>query len=176
MKSDERENNSNEADTDENATERRWYRINVGSKGRGLFATQAIPPRTLLHIAHCIRLSKEDYEKHMKFTVLEHYLFNDRATGDKLMALGDGSLFNHSKRPNVDYRIAVKSYGPEDHPEIQYMTGHSVVQPDEELCISYGSNLWFDDADGDEGITQSTEEDNENSCDDITKFLAKMQL
>jgi hypothetical protein len=37
--------------------------------------------------------------------VLEHYLFHVRGTGDMLLALGLGSLFNHARVPNLDYRV-----------------------------------------------------------------------
>lgn len=39
-----------------------------------------------------------------RHTVLEHYLFYAK-DGDMLLALGLGSLFNHSRRPNLDYRV-----------------------------------------------------------------------
>ena len=54
------------------------------------------------------------------------------------MALGDGSLFNHFHSPNVDYRINIEECC------IRYFSG-KVIEPDEELCIYYGSNLWFED-------------------------------
>ena len=69
---------------------------------------------------------------------LEHYLFNV-AGGDKLLALGYGSLFNHSGHPNVDYRVDAANLC------IRYLSGHN-IQKDEELCISYVENLWFEDA------------------------------
>jgi SET domain-containing protein len=105
----------------------------------------------------------------MKYTILEHYLFNDRTSGDKLLALGDGSLFNHAKHPNIDYRVAAKILKGES--EIRFMTGHSIIQPDEELCISYGSNLWFHDADGEEGGLSSNNEDETDN-----DFLARLQI
>ena len=37
-----------------------------------------------------------------RHTSLEHYLFRSR--GDYLLALGVGSLFNHSSKPNLDFR------------------------------------------------------------------------
>jgi hypothetical protein len=39
-----------------------------------------------------------------RHTVLEHYLFHTRS-GDMLLALGIGSIFNHARKPNVDYRV-----------------------------------------------------------------------
>ena len=47
-----------------------------------------------------------------------------------------GSLFNHSDSPNVSYTIDTATES------IRYTTVHA-VEPDEELCIYYGSNLWF---------------------------------
>ena len=47
-----------------------------------------------------------------------------------------GSLFNHSDSPNVSYSIDTTTES------IQYTTVRA-VEPDEELCIFYGSNLWF---------------------------------
>ena len=47
-----------------------------------------------------------------------------------------GSLFNHSDSPNVSYSIDT------DTESIRYTTARA-VEPDEELCIYYGSNLWF---------------------------------
>ena len=47
-----------------------------------------------------------------------------------------GSLFNHSDSPNVSYSIDSVTES------IRYTTARA-IQPDEELCIFYGSNLWF---------------------------------
>ena len=141
----------------------RCYKIGAAgpNKGRGLFATQDIAPRTLLHAAPCLHITKEEYENHMKHTILEHYLFNGPG-GSKLLALGDGSLFNHSRHPNVDYRVdAANLY-------IRYLSGHKAILKNEELCISYGANLWFEDANGDDISTSSDEEGflSRIDCDD----------
>ena len=55
-----------------------------------------------------------------------------------LLALGVGSLFNHSKHPNLDYRI------DNDNLVINYFAARHVC-PAEELTIFYGNKLWFDD-------------------------------
>jgi SET domain-containing protein len=142
-----------------------WCYIDTGSKGRGLFASSDIPPRTILHVAPCIPISSEQYDTHMKFTILEDYLFNDRQTGGKLLALGYGSLFNHSQRPNVSYKVH-----SEDQ-TIEYSSGFQVIPQGAELCISYGSNLWFEDAEN-SGQEQDRETDEE---DDDEAFLRRIQ-
>jgi SET domain-containing protein len=157
---------TNDSSVNEEVVLQTYYRIGLGEKGRGLFATHDIPPSTLLHIAPCILVTTEEYESHIKYTVLEHYLFNCQG-GNKLLALGDGSLFNHTRRPNVDYRVDVANL------KIRYLSGHRPIQRGEELCISYGTNLWFDDADGNESSSSDDEEPNQ---DRLTGFLSNLQF
>ena len=147
-------------------------------KGRGLFAAIDIPPLTIIHTAPCIVVPRQEYETYAKHTIFEHYLFNDTATGDKLLALGYGSLFNHdSRRPNVIYRIHSSL------PTIEYKSGAQMIPQGSELCISYGSNLWFDD-DGDDdnnnddnNVTNGTKRNDYNSDDDdaTAEFLNRME-
>jgi tRNA-specific adenosine deaminase 3 len=51
-----------------------------------------------------------------------------------------GSIFNHSEYPNVSFSLDRSSQS------IRYTTSRSVAV-DEELCIFYGHQLWFDDID-----------------------------
>ena len=53
-----------------------------------------------------------------------------------LISANTGSLFNHSDSPNVSYSIDTATES------IRYTTARA-VDPDEELCIYYGSSLWF---------------------------------
>ncbi|KAG6877127.1 hypothetical protein C0993_010079 [Termitomyces sp. T159_Od127] len=70
-----------------------------------------------------------------KFTVLDDYTFK-WSDGRMALALGLGSLFNHSEQPNVSYVLdrSTESIG--------YTTVRDIA-PGEELCIFYGHNLWF---------------------------------
>lgn len=140
----------------------RCYRIGTGPKGRGLFATTNVPPRTLLHVAPCLKIEQEEYQNWLKYSLLEHYLFNTNS-GCKMLALGDGSLFNHSRHPNVDYRV------DGENEVIRYISGHAPIQSGDELCIYYGDNLWFDDADGND----DEESSDDDKCQD---FLGRIAL
>lgn len=67
--------------------------------GRGLFATRKIKKGEIVEISPVIELEAAD----SKYTWLNCYVFgwtNDRT---HVLALGLGSLFNHSCRPNVTY-------------------------------------------------------------------------
>jgi len=76
--------------------ERLWEIRDDPIRGRGLFATCRLEPRMLLTVAPAIPVPKEQYDAHCKHTVFEEYLFNC-PDGSKLLALGVGSLFNHSR-------------------------------------------------------------------------------
>jgi SET domain-containing protein len=86
------------------------------------------------------------------------------------LALGLGSMFNHSNKPNVGFQRDF------DNKVIRYTTLRE-IQPNEELCISYGSNLWFPDMEQDEQ-EQVKDTQSEFSSDDETEdaFFAKLQL
>lgn len=147
-----------------------FYKIGTGSRGRGLFATKAIPPFTLIHTAPCILVRQSEYDKHMKHTILEHYLFNCSNREDRLLALGHGSLFNHdSKTPNVDYRLEENSL------LINYYTSHRGAKTGEELCIYYGDDLWFKDG-NDDGSDESSSSTSDTDEKGITAFLSRIEL
>ena len=148
------------------------YKISTSVRGRGLFATSDIPPRSVIHTAPCILITKEEYEKHGQHTILEHYLFNCR-DGDRLLALGHGSLFNHdSKLPNVEYKLNKAAL------EISYYSGHKVILKGDELCIFYGNKLWFND-----GCSHNADRSNESTSsgesqdiDGLPSFMGRMEL
>ncbi|KAJ7505404.1 cytidine deaminase-like protein [Mycena galericulata] len=120
-------------------------------KGRGVFAARAIASQNLVEISPVLLFNKEEYEKHGKFTILDEYTF--KWTNGR-MALALGSLFNHSNFPNVSYTIDPST------DSIRY-TATRNIEPDEELCIYYGTNLWFDPI-GPSAIDQSQDEKNED--------------
>lgn len=89
-----------------------------------------------------------------KYTVLDQYTFK-WSDGRMALALGlgiddfyssqtlqtefidQGSLFNHSEAPNVSFTLDTST------DSIRYVTVRDIGL-DEELCIFYGHNLWFD--------------------------------
>ena len=65
------------------------------------------------------------------------FVWPDRS-GKMALALGLGSIFNHSINPNVNFKINTENL------TIEYTTIKD-IEVDDELCISYGpqSKLWF---------------------------------
>jgi SET domain-containing protein len=139
------------------------------AKGRGLFAKMDIPPSTTIHVAPCIPVMKDEYDIYMKHTVMEHYLFNDVRSGNKLLALGYGSLFNHSNHPNVGYSV--------NHTlqTIEYRSGFQVISEGTELCISYGSKLWFENAEQSSTLDNLSDEEDVDA-DATTTFLQRINI
>ena len=106
-------------------------RIDYGSKGRGLFATQDIPPELCFTMLAPCTWTTECWTIVIIMLYVDHYYLFNTSGGNKLVALGYGSLFNHSNRPNVDYRVDTQEN------QILYKSGYKMIKKDEELCISY---------------------------------------
>ncbi|KAL0581026.1 tRNA-specific adenosine deaminase subunit tad3 [Marasmius crinis-equi] len=109
-------------------------------------ASQPIPSGTIIEISPVLFFSKEEYEQHGKHTVLDHYTFKWK-DGRMALALGLGSLFNHSDSPNVSYTLDSTTES------ISYRTVRD-IENKEELLIFYGHNLWFEQADSQSSTTQ----------------------
>lgn len=113
-----------------------FYIQECGQKGRGVVTQKFIPARTIIDISPILLFPSEEYNLHGQYTQLDHYTY--RWQGGMALALGLGSMFNHSNHPNVGFQRDF------ENKMIRYTTLRD-IQPQEELCISYGSNLWFPD-------------------------------
>ncbi|KAJ4482221.1 cytidine deaminase-like protein [Lentinula aciculospora] len=108
-------------------------------KGRGVFASRKIQRNTVVEISPVLFCGVEEYENFGKSTVLDHYTFKWK-DGRTALALGLGSLFNHSTSPNVSYTL-------DSHTDSIRYEAVRDIYPDEELCIFYGHKLQFDPLD-----------------------------
>ncbi|KAI9358023.1 hypothetical protein BD770DRAFT_387572 [Pilaira anomala] len=105
-------------------------------KGRGVFTNQKIEGNKLVEISPVLFFNAEEYANHGKYTILDHYTYC--WPGGYGLALGLGSMFNHDSDPNIGFIRDIPNK------LIRYMTLRT-IEKDEELCISYGNHLWFDD-------------------------------
>ncbi|KZT64622.1 hypothetical protein DAEQUDRAFT_601696 [Daedalea quercina L-15889] len=120
-------------------------------KGRAVYAARFLEPQTVVEISPVLLFTSTEYEEHGRYTVLDHYTFRWR-DGRMALALGLGSLFNHSQNPNVSYTL------DHDTDSIRYTTTRR-IEEGEELCIFYGHKLWFDAADSVDAGTLSEDLD-----------------
>jgi SET domain-containing protein len=109
--------------------------------GRGIYAERDIKKGEKFEVSPIIMISTEEWEKYLEKTILYNYLFY---WGENLaLALGYGSLFNHSYHPNARFlnnkaNLSIDFYALRD------------IKKDEEITVNYhgdpedDSPLWFD--------------------------------
>jgi len=74
-------------------------------KGRGVFATEDVKKGEILEVAPIIVLKHEDFIETRWNLMFEYYFWLDH---EVVLALGYGSIYNHSMEPNAEYKIDVK--------------------------------------------------------------------
>ncbi|KAF2848952.1 protein methyltransferase [Plenodomus tracheiphilus IPT5] len=117
-------------------------------KGRGVFATAPIPAGTTIDICPVLLIGVEENTNYIEKSSLYHYTYNwpviDSHGKNKTVQaviFGLGSMFNHStQEQNVGWIRDTKNL------VITYRALRD-IPVGEELCISYGSRLTFEDAD-----------------------------
>lgn len=137
--------------------------LSTPDKGRGVFARESIPADTLIEVSPVLIVSNEEYIQHtLNKTIFESYLFTWSRAGEYALALGLGSLFNHSDTgPNVSYVLDKVNHC------IRYSTKRPIKE-NEELCIFYGHGVKFGDK-GELLVEKAIESEDEE--DDVLKAL-----
>lgn len=112
----------------------------TNGKGRGVFAKKHFGTGEVIEQAPVIIIQHEQWELIEKTTFYNYcYDWGD----DAALALGYGSLYNHSYYPNAIY---VKKY---EDASVEFVALRD-IEPDEEITINYNSSpsdvspLWFD--------------------------------
>ena len=113
---------------------------NTEKYGRGIFAIRNIKKGEFIEEAPVIVIPKTEWEL-MKKSVLSNYVF--RWGSVKALALGYGSLYNHSYTPNARYLTNIENQS------IDYFARED-IQEGEEITVNYNgdprdqSSLWFE--------------------------------
>jgi len=109
--------------------------------GRGVFATKDIQKGEIIEICHALVLSKSDTKK-IDDTDLYNYYFSWKG-GQSALALGHGSLYNHSYTPNAKYIKHASS-------KIISFVALQTIKSTQEITINYNGNplskekVWFE--------------------------------
>lgn len=115
---------------------------NTGKYGRGIYAVRDIKKDELIEASPVIISPKREW-KYLKKTSLFHHCFYWGDDDETAIALGNGSLFNHSYTPNAKYDNNL------DDLTIDFYA-HKDIKAGEEITINYNgeiddkSPLWFD--------------------------------
>jgi SET domain-containing protein len=114
-------------------------------KGRGVFAVSPLAGGEIIVTAPIILIPAGEWP-HIEPTVLAFYIYNFGPTADEehaAIALGYGSLYNHSYEPNAKY---IKNW---DEQVIRFIAVRD-IQPGEEITINYDGSpedqtpIWFE--------------------------------
>ncbi|WFC95169.1 tRNA-specific adenosine deaminase subunit tad3 [Malassezia brasiliensis] len=109
--------------------------------GRGVVASHSIARDVVVEISPVLLFAADEYQAHGRHTQLDSYTFvwEKRANGSTMaLALGLGSLFNHSTHANVSYQLNRAAQC------IQFRTVRDIAAG-EELCICYGAGkMWWE--------------------------------
>jgi SET domain-containing protein len=122
---------------------RKIFEVKECKFGRGIFATRDIEKGELIHEAPVIVSPKEEY-KYLKKTMLMEYVFWWGENLDECaLALGYGSLFNHSYAPNALFKLNLKNKSIDFFANTNIKTGEEIRinyngEPDDETPV------WFD--------------------------------
>ncbi|MBL8817672.1 MAG: SET domain-containing protein-lysine N-methyltransferase [Planctomyces sp.] len=114
----------------------RW----TAGKGRGVFAKEFIPKGTVFERVPVLVMPAHEVLTEEE-TLLSHYVF-EWGKDTVALALGYGSLYNHSYSPNARYDDAGRM--------TKYYTAVKDIQPGEEITINYNGSedatepVWFD--------------------------------
>jgi uncharacterized protein len=100
-------------------------------RGRGVFATKFIPQGTIIERVPVIVFPKADLETEEGFSSLYHYVF-DWGQGTVAIALGYGSVYNHSFSPNARY--------DDVRQRSKVFTALRDIQPGEEITVNYNGD------------------------------------
>lgn len=111
--------------------------------GRGVFTAEFIPIGTLIEICPVIILNPQDLKTIHETFLHDYYFLWDREGREGAIALGFGSLYNHSFAPNAEYQTnregrSIDVYASQD------------IRAGEEITFNYNgtrfdnSPLWFE--------------------------------
>lgn len=112
-------------------------------RGRGIFAREAIAPRTVIEAAPIVVVPASECAA-LDQTIVHDYYFHwdgdPDGEGRGAVALGLVALCNHSSRPRarVDRNFAQQTLD---------LIAVAAIEPGEEVTIDYGCTLWFEPCD-----------------------------
>lgn len=112
----------------------------IKNGGRGVFADEKIKPGEVIEVAPILILEFSEFENSAWNLLFEYYFWLDDYV---VLALGYGSLYNHSSDPNCAYEISKED-------KTITFTALKEIKRDEEILFDYKQGretdlpLWFE--------------------------------
>lgn len=108
---------------------------------RGVFAKDAMQKGESIERCPILAISPEDTQEIAEESLVSYMFYFGEKKEQALIALGFGSLYNHTDEPNAAYEIK-----PEEN--IIEFTAIKDIQKDEEITVNYAKEssgkLWFE--------------------------------
>ena len=121
------------------------YIIEDNDRGRGVACLNDISSGSTIELCPTIQLNPKDTKTIHQTHLHDYYFLWDIEARTSAIALGYGSLYNHSKEPNCDYQLN------DDTLEIHFFAIKD-IPAGEEILINYQTlettddKLWFDES------------------------------
>jgi SET domain-containing protein len=122
---------------------RTMLEVRQSQYGRGIFATRDIKKDELLEVSPVIIFPKEEFKYLEKTTLIDYVFWWGKDFDECALALGIGSLFNHSRTPNAIFKRKLKKG------TINFYA-YTDIKEGEEIQINYNGDpddktrLWFE--------------------------------
>lgn len=119
------------------------YIISSDEKDRCVHCMEDIEKGSVIEVCPVIILDKKDTAIIHKSILHDYYFMWDIDKGSSAIALGFGSLYNHSQTPNAEFEIVAASK------EMRFYAIRD-IPAGTEICINYiglkieGMDLWFE--------------------------------
>jgi|SRR3989344_5466030 len=114
----------------------------IADAGRGVFARRNIKKDEIIEKCPVIEIPKHDMANLRESVLVTYFFFHGKDKEQVLLALGDGSIYNHANKPNAIYKIKDKDM------TIDFIALRDIKKDDEITFDYYGSSknkdpLWF---------------------------------
>lgn len=101
----------------------------TGKKGRGVFALKDFKAGEIVESCPVINITPKE-RKRLEKTIFNYYIYPWRSTRSGCLALGYGSIYNHSFTPNADWKQNFKTNS-------MVYRAISPIKKGEEILINY---------------------------------------
>jgi uncharacterized protein len=117
----------------------------IANAGRGVYAKSDIKKGEVIEVCPIIEISEHDTSNLNEGILITYLYFFGESREKALVALGFGSIYNHTYSPNSEYKI------DEKEGTITFIAT-SDIKKDSEITVNYNGvqknadPLWFDDS------------------------------
>lgn len=120
------------------------YIAKTNSRGRGVFCAHDISEGDLIEICPIIKLKKEELKTIHNTSLHDYYFLWGEQRDIPVLALGNGSIYNHNTNPNSDFILDFEDESIE-------IVAIKNINAGTEITINYHGepgnteNLWFEE-------------------------------